>query len=440
MTEFLRSPRRRLPGALAAALLSMLGAEPEPALGQDLSWSAFGTLGYARSNRDYAYRRHIDSDGTLQADSVLGGQADLRFGPQWSATVQLRAAPSLKSDARWDLTPAWAFLAWRPGDDWLLRAGKMRVPLYLNSEVMDVGVTYDLARLPQEMYSIVPSTDFVGAAAARTWMLGERELALDAYAGEIGTTARFWLRDGVPPQMAAGANFRDIRVQSAGLVLTMRSVNGTWRAGVHGARTSMRSGAPMVVSYPFVEVAPGLGYYQVSDQLPGPGARVTGSVRNLIYTVGVDQALAPGWRLMGEFAANVQRGTELGSDSRGGYVALLRTVGRFTPYASWARLKSSDGRLDWAQRLTTQRLPATIPGAALINAAQRAAGETGYAVDQSTLALGGSYGVRPGQKVKLEWAHTRIGRLSRFVDTLPGSETPSRTGIDVLSASYSFSF
>ncbi len=438
MTEFLRAPEWRLPSLAAAALLATLCAVPAQA--QDLSWAAFGTLGYARSNRDYAYLRHIDSDGTLQADSVLGVQADLRFGPQWSATVQLKAAPSLKSDARWDLTPAWAFLAWRPGDDWLLRAGKMRVPLYLNSEALDVGVTYDLARLPVEMYSIVPSSDFVGAAAARTWTLGERELALDAYAGEIGTTARFWLRDGLPPQIGAGASFREIRVRSAGLVLTMRSASGSWRAGVHSARTSLRSGAPMVVSYPFVELAPGLGYYQVSDQLPGPGVRVADSVRNLIYTVGADQALAPGWRVMAEFAATVQHGTELGSDSRGGYVALLHTMGRFTPYVSWARLKSSDGRLDWAERLTNNGLPATIPGAALINAAQRVAGEAGYAVDQRTLAVGASYAVRQGQKVKLAWSHTRIGRLSRFVDTLPGSDTPSRTGIDVLSASYSFSF
>jgi len=439
MTELLRSHLRRWPGACTVALLFTLSAAG-PALAQDLSWSAFGTLGYARSNRDYRYLRHIDRDGTLQADSVLGVQGDLRFNPQWSATVQLKAAPSLKSDARWDATAAWAFLAWRPGDDWLLRAGKMRVPLYLNSEALDVGVTYELARLPVEMYSIVPSTDFVGAAAARTWTLGERELALDAYAGEIGTTARFWLRDGLPPQISAGASFRDIRVQSAGLVLTLRSGGGVWRAGVHGARTSLRGGASLAVSYPFVEVAPGLGYYQVNDQLPGPGVRVTSSLRNFIYTVGADQALAPGWRLAGEFAATVQRGTELGSDSRGGYVALLHTVGRFTPYASWARLKSSDGQLDWAQRLTTPLLPATLPGAALINAAQRVAGESGYAVDQRTLALGASYGVAPGQKVKLEWSHTRVGRLSRFVDTPPGQETPSRTGITLLSANYSFSF
>lgn len=420
--------------------LLLLACTALSAAAQDVSWSAFGTLGYARSNQDYEYLRSIDRGGSAKADSVLGAQADVRFSPQWSATVQLKAAQSLKRDSRWDVTPAWAFVGWRPSDDWLVRAGKMRVPLYLNSEALDVGVTHDLARLPVEMYSIVPSSDFIGGAVAKTWTLGERELTLDAYSGQIGTTARFWLRDGVPPQTPAGESYLAIKVQSTGFALTLRAEDGTWRLGVHQARTSPRDGSAVAVSYPFVPIAPGLGYYQVSSQLPGPGVATAGGVRNTIYTLGLDQALAPGWRLTAELARTVQRGTELGADSLGGYLAVFHKLGRFTPYASWARLKSSDGRLAWAETLMHSQLPPVIPGASLINAAQRAAGETGYAVDQRTLALGSSYAIGPHQKLKLEWARVKIGRLTRFVDTPAGSETPSRTGFNTLSVNYNFSF
>lgn len=420
--------------------LVLLAGVAQSAVAQDFSWSAFGTVGYARSNRDFHYLRNVDDEGTLKTDSVLGAQGDVRFGPQWSATVQLKAAQSLRSDKRWDVAPAWAFVAWRPSDDWLLRVGKMRVPLYLNSEALDVGVTHDLARLPVEMYSIVPSSDFAGAAVAKTWTQGEREYALDAYAGQIGTTARFWRRDGVPPLVPAGENYLSIKVRSAGLVFTARSGDSTWRLGLHHTRTSTRDGSTIATSFPFVPVAPGLGYYQVSDQLPGPGIVNTDALRNAIYTLGVDQSLAPGWRVTAEFARNIQHGTEFGSDSRGGYVALLHTVGRFTPYVSWARLRSSDSRIAWLERLAATQLPPVIPGAALINAAQRAAADSGYAVDQSTLALGSSYSMGPHQKVKLEWAQVRIGRLSRFVDTPAGSEAPSRTRIQVLSVNYNFSF
>lgn len=432
----MRHPLRFLPALAALAML--LAAPPAPA--QDASWSAFGSLGYARSNRDYHYLRNIDSGGSFDTDSVLGAQGDLRLNPQWSATVQLKLAQSLKSDSRWDLTPSWAFVAWRPTDDWLLRAGRMRAPLYLQSESMDVGVTHDMARLPVEMYTLAPSSDFAGLSVARTWSLGSRDLSLDLYSGQIGTSARFWLRDGAPPQYGAGANFVDVKLRSSGLVLTLRSPEGTVRGGLH--RTSLRrsDGQPIATSYPFVEVAPGIGYYQVDDQLPGPGVPVTGSISNTIYTVGLEQTFLPGWRIAAEYARIAQRDTELGSDSHGGYVALFHSMGRFTPYASWGRLRSSDGTIGWNERLTTNLLPAFIPGADQINAAQRTAGETGYAVDQHSTALGASFAIDAGQKVKLEWLHTRIGRVSRLVDTPQGQESPRHTSIDTLSVGYHFSF
>ena len=190
---------------------------------QELTLSGFGTLGYAQSNRDLTYQRWIDHDGSFERDTLLGAQADVRFSSQWSATLQLKLSPSLKSDDRWDLVPAWAFVAWRPANDWLVRAGRMRVPLYLHSESMDVGNTYDLARLPAEMYGLVPSTDFGGLSVAKTWSYVERDLSLDVYSGEIGSTARFWLRDGIPGSLAAGANFRGVKVATTGVVFTHRS-------------------------------------------------------------------------------------------------------------------------------------------------------------------------------------------------------------------------
>lgn len=421
--------------AMAAALLAAPVARA-----QEFSWSAFGTIGYAQSNRDYGYMRNIDSSGSFDTDTVLGAQGDLRLNPQWSGTVQLKLAQSLKSDGRWDLTPAWAFVAWRPQDDWLLRAGKMRAPLYLQSESLDVGVTHDMARLPAEMYTLAPSSDFAGVSLAKTWALGERDLALDLYSGEIGTTARFWLRDGAPPQYGVGANFVDVKVRSSGLALTLRSPEGVLRGGIHRIAVRRRDGTPIATSYPFVEVAPGIGYYQVDPQLPGPGVPVAGTIKNMVYTVGLEQALFPGWRVAAEYARIAQQDTELGSDSHGGYVALLHTMGRLTPYVSWGRLQSSEGTIAWNERLTSNQLPAFIPGADQINAAQRAAGETGYAIDQHSTAVGASYAIDAAQKVKFEWLHTRVGRVSRLVDTPPGQPSPRNTSIDVLSVGYHFSF
>lgn len=427
---------RMISRLLAATLVALATGT---AAAQDFSWSAYGTLGYAQSNRDYKYLRNINDNGTFETDSVLGAQGDLRFTPQWSATVQVKLQQSLKSDDRWDLTPAWAFLAYRPTNDWLVRAGKMRAPLYLYSESLDVGVTHDMARLPAEMYTLAPSSDFLGLSVAKTWTRGERDLVLDAYSGRIGTTARLWLRDGVGTD-PAGARFVSVNVQSSGLVLTLRSPDGIVRGGLHRTSTRKEDGSQLPVAFPFVQIAPGLGYYQVDSRMPGPGVPTVSRIHNTIYTVGLEYTVVPTWRVIGEFERIVQKDTQVGSDQRGGYVALLHNVGRFTPYASWGWVRASEGILDWYDKLTQTQLPQFIPGAAQINAAQRAAGEATFARDQRSFALGTSFAIDARQKVKVEWMHTHIGRVSRLVDTPSGQESPRNTSIETFSINYNFSF
>ena len=422
---------------LIPILLAMTGL---PALAQELSWSGYGTIGYAQSNRDYAYQRSIDSGGTFERDSVFGIQADVRFTPQWSATVQAKLAPSLKSDQRWDLIPAWAFIAWRPSDDWLVRAGRMRIPLYLYSESLDLGVAHDMARLPAEMYSIAPSSDFDGLSLTKTWALGPRDLSLDLYSGSATIATRFWLRDGLPPQVPAGANFLDIKVRASGAVLTWRSQDSLVRAGLHRARTTRTDGGPFRVSYPFVAIAPGLGYYQTSAEMPGPGIPNVDSIRNALFTLGLEQGLGDGWRVAAEYVRNKQHDTEVGSDTHGGYLAVSRKLGPITPYVSLGQLRSTSTSLDWYRRLVGNTLPPMIPGSEQLNAAQRIAAETIYAVDQRSLAVGAAYAIGATQKLKFEWMRTRVGQVSRLVDTPPGSATPSGTDIDTWSINYSFSF
>lgn len=121
---------------------------PLTASAVDLTWSGFATLGYAQSDQPYKYQRFIDDQGSFNRDSIFGAQLDLKFNQQWGATLQGKLAPSIKSDSRWDATLSWAFISWRPVDDWLIRAGKLRLPLMLNTENTDVGATFDLARLP----------------------------------------------------------------------------------------------------------------------------------------------------------------------------------------------------------------------------------------------------------------------------------------------------
>ena len=434
--------RRRTPCAALAAFAVL--AAPLPAAALDLFWSGFATLGYARSgDAPGRYLRWIDDDGSFNAESALAGQLDARLSPQWSATLQLKAAPSQKSDSGWDLDAAWAFLAWRAGDEWLLRAGRMRVPLYLNSESLDIGVTHDMARLPVEMYSIVPSNEFNGLAGAYNrplaW-LADGELAIEAYAGRIGSTVRFWHRDGAPPQVAAGASFRNVEVQVFGLVTTLRSPRTTLRLGLHDARTAQPDGKGTPVTYPYVPIAPGLGYYRVDEALPGPPIASVGRIRNLVTTLGAEHRFAHGWRLSAELARGKQQRTELGADTLGGYVAVFKDIGRYTPYASHGRLKTGAAHMDSYRRLSGTQLPPFVPGATQIDAAQRVAAESIYVANQATWALGTAWHTPRGGTLKVEHARTRIGEATRLIDTPAGRPTPQHQSFGTWTVNYSLAF
>src|SRR5690606_38874397 len=134
-----RAPSPAATSVCAPALLALTLLAPAAVCAQaseraSLSFSGFGTLGYAMSDRAYRYQRFIDERGGFQRDTVLGGQVDWQLAAQWSATYQAMAAPSVGNDEDWSLRTTWAFLSWRPNNDWLLRAGKQRVPLFLNAE------------------------------------------------------------------------------------------------------------------------------------------------------------------------------------------------------------------------------------------------------------------------------------------------------------------
>jgi hypothetical protein len=423
---------------LLAGLLAAAGLTPAHAL--DVSWSGFATLGWTRSNSDYTYQRFINRDGSFKRDSLVAGQLDLSLSPQWSATVQAKAGTCEADDHGVCVRTAWAFVAWRPDNDWLVRLGKARLPLYLYSESLDIGVSNDMVRLPHEMYSIAPTNDFTGAFVTRNFSWGDRELTLEGFGGRAKATARLWLRDGIPPVLPAGPLFKTVDVKLGGLVMTVRDSTFTGRLALMSTSTSSHDGRPLPVRYPRVDIGPGMGYWKVDASMPGPAIETTPRLRNLAVTAGVDWQFAPGWRVAGEYVSMQQRDSELGSDSKAGYVALFRRIGDFTPYVSLARQRSSDVVLGWRERLTTPGLPAYIPGAAQINATQRVAGESGYAFDQRSQAVGVSYALSPTSKLKGEWMRTRVGRASGHFDAPAGQPDAQGLSVNTLSVVFTVAF
>lgn len=395
----------------------------------DVRASGFATLGYAISDQPWRWQRFTDEGGTFWRDSIVGGQLDARWSPDWSATLQLTLAPSTRHERQWAVEAAWAFVSWRPDNDWLVRVGKQRVPIFLNAENRDVGQTYALARLPAEVYAVSPTTDHTGVSLSRTWQRDNGELSVDAYAGRAQISNRMHSRD-------LGAMYVPVNTDIFGAALTWRGEALSWRMGVHRASSERGDGQPLARGFPFVSPFPGFGYFQVSNEIPGgPGVRTSSRIVNTVVNLGMDARVAPQWRMVGELARNLQGRTDLGANTVAGYVAVLHTLGRLTPYVSVARLQS----LGSSRRMASALDDAARQTSGSLALAQRVAADVIPAFDQTSVGLGAAYALSPSSQLKGEWTHTRIGVRSAMADDPPG-ERLSQTGVNVLTLTYSVVF
>ncbi len=193
------------------------------------------------------------------------------------------------------------------------------------------------------------------------------------------------------------------------------------------------------VSYPFVSLLPGVGYYQVNASLPGPGIPTIDHYSYKTVTLGADVSVGSGIRAIGEIARSYVSDTLFSTQSTRGYVALLKPIDKWTPYVSFAYLRSQSNVLTLRESVNNAAVPAFLPGAAQINAAQRVGADSILAFDQRSLAVGTSYALSPTSKLKAELMHVRIGQVSSLVDAPPGGNIRNQ-GINVISLSYSVVF
>ncbi|MFZ2971031.1 MAG: hypothetical protein WA049_00210 [Ferribacterium limneticum] len=402
-------------------LLPVLAVLALPAQAVDLTWSGFGTVGFAVSDQSYNYQRFIDNRGTFKRDTILGGQLDARLSPQWSATIQAKAAPSDHNDTDWQASLAWAFISWRPSDDWLIRGGKIRLPLMLNTENNDVGATFDFARLPQEVYSISPLTDLVGLGVSKTWFGESMDWIAEVYAGKVETNWRYYAREWSPSQAYPGSWFLAYDIKSTGLVLTARSLDNTFRVGAHRVevtRDGAKIGRPIIYSG---------GAYQFGN----------GGDEKLIiplFTAGVSIQLPANIRMIGEYAwIKVDSSTSEGLDRWGAYLSLSKRIAAWTPYVYYAKAKSRDSALEKYQAINNNILPPPN------GVTQKFIADVIVPYDQSTVALGTTYRLTPSALLKAEWSQANTGVASSLVDAPSGGDSSHQT-INVFSLSYNFTF
>jgi hypothetical protein len=117
-----------------------------------VKFDGFISAGFSITDEDNGLRLEpfgFSDEPDWESDSVVGVQSTIKINREMKAVLQMVA----NGWDNWEPQIAWAFLNYQFNADYRMRVGRMRLPLYLFSDSMDIGYTYPWVRPPIELYS-----------------------------------------------------------------------------------------------------------------------------------------------------------------------------------------------------------------------------------------------------------------------------------------------
>lgn len=427
MTQlFLTSQHRH---ALALALLlagAMAGARADEtadgAAVAPLRLSGFGTLGLTHNDSSdagaifsSAQKRPAGEGWSTNLDSVLGLQLEWQAGENTAFVLQGVAR------AGDDLSPALRmfYLRQQISNDFAVRAGRIRSPLYFDSDVVEIGYAYLMARPALPLYGTVNSVASLDGADLQ-WRhnIGDTALLAQAYYGQSDYSHRFY---NLAPVQAADARLRHIRGLAVSATLpnlilrASHSVIGSYTmrspqvSQINGATAQLAGALQAAAANPFLPAALGSGLQARAQSIRALASPFDS--RPLYTSVGFDANLGD-WRLLGEATRLDSRSAMVGK-YHGYQFTLARSFDEWTPYLSLARQRRASPALD-TSALAASGLDPALDGAM----AQLKGGldQAARYADLSTrsVSAGVRYDFRGNMALKLQYDHLQT----------PGAYTP----------------
>lgn len=174
--------------------LACMAATPAVALNQgDYRINGFGTLGMTYlggedDGRTYGAQGQTTDSWRGDELSKLGGQMSYGITDQLNITAQVIAKAEQDS---WKGKIEWLYLSYQLSDNLMVRAGRLREPVYTYSETLDVGFSQPWLRLPDEVYSQIQSPGYEGVDAVYSLPLSYGSLSVQVAAGQSKNRRNF---------------------------------------------------------------------------------------------------------------------------------------------------------------------------------------------------------------------------------------------------------
>lgn len=174
--------------------VACLAASPAFALSQgEYRFNGFGTLGFTHlggeeEGRSYGIYGQTNDSWRGDQLSKLGGQFQYGLSDRLNLTTQV----TLKAEQdTWKANLEWAYLSFQATDRLTLRAGRLRVPVYMYSETLDVGFTYPWLRLPDEIYHQVQISNYEGIDFIYSVPVSYGSVTVQAFGGQAEDREQF---------------------------------------------------------------------------------------------------------------------------------------------------------------------------------------------------------------------------------------------------------
>ncbi|MET1077248.1 MAG: hypothetical protein ABWY06_04420 [Pseudomonas sp.] len=179
---------------LAMTLASAPALALEPG---EYRFNGFGSLGATYlggedDGRSYGVNGQTTDAWRGDQLSKLGGQLQYGLTERLGLTAQVTAKAAQDT---WQGNLEWLYLSFQANDELMLRMGRLRTPVYMYSETIDVGFTYPWLRLPDEVYSQVQLSNYEGFDGVYSLPLSFGSLTLQVAGGQAENRDYFALDD-----------------------------------------------------------------------------------------------------------------------------------------------------------------------------------------------------------------------------------------------------
>jgi len=302
--------RRGGKSLMAVALLGVIAVSANAQDDLPITISGFGTGAITKTNTDQAEFARINQvsgsrkDFRTSVDSDFGVQATAKYSDSLSFTGQGLVLKRGEHDA-YTGKLAWAFGKYKINDDFSVRLGRIAAPIYMISDVRNVGYANAMLRPPTEVYAQVPMDSIDGGDILYQHSFGENTLSAQLAAGTTKSTSA-----GTAATTSIGTVAAQVTLENG--PFTYRLARSQANVSIHSRQLDQLVGAVK---------AAGLGVSEQLDLIDFKGTFTAAGVimdnNNIIA--------------QGEYAVR-KTDSRLVPDTTSWYLMLGYRVGKFVPY------------------------------------------------------------------------------------------------------------